>query len=142
MSDRPEGPFEFVSTYDYPEGHSRDNGIFNDPGVLVDDDGRVYIYCGFMEPYMAELNGDNMIEVLPGTHKIDHISNKEPFSFFEASSPRKVGDTYYACSGEFWSVIIWLEWLSTFLVAVRLPSEGANDYGIYHVIRICVPIRY
>lgn len=95
VSDRPEGPFEFVSTYKYPEGHSRDNGIFNDPGVLVDDDGRVYIYCGFEKPYMAELNGDNMYEVLPGTHRIDHIQGEGEALFFEASSPRKIGDTYY-----------------------------------------------
>jgi hypothetical protein len=95
VSDRPEGPFRFLSTYQYPEGHSRDDGIFNDPGVLVDDDGRVYIYCGFEKPYMAALNPANMYEVLPGSHKIDVIPPVAPFNFFEASSPRKIGDTYY-----------------------------------------------
>lgn len=95
VADRPEGPFKFLSLYQYPEGHSRDDGIFNDPGVLVDDDGRVYIYCGFEKPYMAELNPANMYEVLPGTHRIDVIPPTEPFNFFEASSPRKIGDTYY-----------------------------------------------
>ncbi len=95
VSDTPTGPFKFLSQYVYPEGHSRDDGIFNDPGVLVDDDGRVYIYCGFEKPYMAELNPDNMYEVLPGSHKIDVIPPTAPFNFFEASSPRKIGDIYY-----------------------------------------------
>jgi arabinoxylan arabinofuranohydrolase len=96
VSDKPEGPFKVISTYKYSEGHSRDNGIFNDPGVLVDDDGRVYIYCGFEESYMAELNPDNMYEVIDGTHKEDVIRpGKEKFDFFEASSPRKVNGTYY-----------------------------------------------
>lgn len=95
VSDNPEGPFKFVSEYKFPEGHSRDDGIFNDPGVLVDDDGRVYIYCGFEEPYMAELNPENMYEVIEGSYKEDVIPASEPFNFFEASSPRKVGDKYY-----------------------------------------------
>lgn len=95
VSDRPEGPFKVLSRYKYSEGHSRDNGVFNDPGTLVDDDGRVYISCGFEGNYMAELNGDNMYEVIDGSHQVDVIGPDEPFSFFEASSPRKVGDTYY-----------------------------------------------
>ncbi len=94
-SDRPEGPFQFVSCYEYPAGHSRDDGIFNDPGVLVDDDGRVYIYCGFQEPYMAELNPENMYEVIPGSYRENPIPPEPPFDFFEASSPRKAGNLYY-----------------------------------------------
>jgi hypothetical protein len=95
VSDKPEGPFTFLSCYKFDKGESRDNGIFNDPGVLVDDDGRVFIYCGFQEPYMAELNPDNMYEVIKGSHKIDVIPPSPPFDYFEASSPRKIGDTYY-----------------------------------------------
>ncbi len=99
VADKPEGPFKLLSTYKYgmPEEVCA-NGIFIDPGVLVDDDGRVYIYCGFTRSFMAEINADNMYEVIEGTH-IEHIIPKLPqedeSGFFEACSPRKIGDTYY-----------------------------------------------
>ena len=98
VSDKPEGPFKFISQYSVPENPGKDlqEGIFTDPGVLVDDDGRVYVYCGFLNSFMAELNGENMYEVLPNTYKTDIIpSGEKPSDFFEACSPRKVGDTYY-----------------------------------------------
>lgn len=96
VSDKPEGPFTLLSKYKYtiPDEICCD-GWFIDPGVLVDDDGRVYIYCGFERSFMAEINPDNMYEVLDGTC-IEHIVPVEaPHSFFEACSLRKVGDTYY-----------------------------------------------
>lgn len=96
VSDRPEGPFKLLSKYEYdmPEELFED-GIFTDPGVLVDDDGRVYIYCGFQKSYMAELK-ENMYEVVSGSHipSVIPVSEKEN-GFFEACSMRKVGDTYY-----------------------------------------------
>ena len=100
VSDRPEGPFKLISQYKYtiPEGRDDgycNNGWFIDPGTLVDDDGRVYVYCGFEKSFMAELNADNMLEVIDGTYIDDIIPIEEPFRFFEACSPRKVGDTYY-----------------------------------------------
>ncbi len=39
VSDHPEGPFTLLSRYQYDETTGGDEGIFNDPGVLVDDDG-------------------------------------------------------------------------------------------------------
>lgn len=97
VSDRPEGPFKLISTYKVPESSEKDleEGIFIDPGVLVDDDGRVYIYCGFLHSFMAEINPENMYEILPDTYKINILPVEKPFEFFEACSPRKVGDTYY-----------------------------------------------
>ena len=47
VSDRPEGPFKLLSQYVYGDEKVGDDGIFNDAGVLVDDDGRVYVYYGF-----------------------------------------------------------------------------------------------
>ena len=94
VSDRPEGPFELLSRYKYNIDNHHDDGIFIDPGVLVDD-GRVYIYCGFQGSYMAEINTGNMYEILDGTYKENIIPVEAPFHFFEACSPRKVGDTYY-----------------------------------------------
>ncbi len=96
VADRPEGPFKLLSQYKYdcPDELVED-GIFVDPGVLVDDDGRVYIYCGYLKSYMAELKS-NMYEVVSGSHIPDIIPVSEALSgFFEACSMRKIGDTYY-----------------------------------------------
>ncbi len=94
VSDRPEGPFKLLSKYEYNVDNHYDDGTFIDPGVLVDDDGRVYIYCGYQGSYMAELKA-NMYEMVDGTYQPDIIPVEEPHKFFEACSPRKVGDTYY-----------------------------------------------
>lgn len=94
VSDRPEGSFKLLSQYKYNIENHYDNGTFIDPGTLVDDDGRVYVYCGFEGSYMCELK-DNMYEVVDGSYQLDIIPTAEPHRFFEACSPRKVGDTYY-----------------------------------------------
>ncbi|MGN1120012.1 MAG: family 43 glycosylhydrolase, partial [Oscillospiraceae bacterium] len=94
VADRPEGPFKLLSQYKYDIPNHYDDGTFIDPGVLVDDDGRVYVYCGFEGSYMCELKS-NMYEVVDGSYKLDIIPKEEPFCFYEAASPRKLGDTYY-----------------------------------------------
>lgn len=94
VADRPEGPFRLLSRYEYDIPNHYDNGTFIDPGVLVDDDGRVYIYCGYQGSYMCELK-DNMYEAVPGIYKLDIIPTAEPHRFFEACSPRKINGTYY-----------------------------------------------
>ncbi len=105
VSDKPEGPFTLVSKYKYNISEEITcNGWFIDPGVLVDDDGRTYIYCGFERSFMAEVSSDNMYEILDDTC-IEHIIPIEDRPedgfigeetwFFEACSLRKVGDTYY-----------------------------------------------
>lgn len=104
VSDKPEGPFRLLSKYKYTiPDEICCNGWFIDPGVLVDNDGRTYIYCGYQRSFMAEINSDNMYEIIDGSC-IEHIipcestekgSFTEPDSlFFEACSPRKIGDTY------------------------------------------------
>ncbi len=99
VADRPEGPFKLLSRYEYTIPNSVCcDGWFIDPGVLVDDDGRVYIYCGFERSFMAEVNPDNMYEILDGTcieNIIPVLPKENPDGFFEACSPRKIGDTYY-----------------------------------------------
>ena len=79
-----------------------------DPGVLVDDDGRVYAYWGGCAApcYIAEMEAD-MATIKPGTlvenplghstcpwdpKEDGHISLKD--GFFEASSPRKILGKY------------------------------------------------
>ncbi len=99
VSDKPEGPFKFLSTYEYAEADAGDDGVYNDPGVLVDDDGKVYVYYGFIGSNMNELDGESMYKVIPGSLKKHVIDDREEVResrrFFEASSPRKIGDTYY-----------------------------------------------
>ncbi len=97
VSEKPEGPFRLLSKYKYdlPDNFVED-GVFVDPGVLVDDDGRVYIYCGFEKSYMAELKS-NMYEVISDSYIPDIIpaDKSDEKGFFEACSIRKVGSTYY-----------------------------------------------
>ena len=95
VSDRPEGPFKLLSKYKYNEGQSGDDGIYNDAGVLVDDDGKVYIYYGYEHSWMNQINPENMFEIIDGTLKENVIPETEPFKYFEASSPRKVNGLYY-----------------------------------------------
>ncbi|HWT75370.1 MAG TPA: family 43 glycosylhydrolase [Mobilitalea sp.] len=97
VSDKPEGPFKLLSQYEVPKNspHVLEERVFVDPGVLVDDDGRVYVYWGYQGSHMAELKADNMYEVIDGTYIKDIIPTEEPHRFFEACSPRKIGDTYY-----------------------------------------------
>lgn len=103
VSERPEGPFKLLSKYKYTvPDEICCNGWFIDPGVLVDDDGRMYIYCGFERSFMAEV--ENFYEV-SAESCIEHIIPIVPRPedgfvedndlFFEACSPRKIGDTYY-----------------------------------------------
>ena len=105
VSDKPEGPFKLLAQYEYTiPDEICCNGWFIDPGVLVDDDGRTYIYCGFERSFMAEINSDNMYEIIDGSC-IEHFIPCEPREeggftekeslFFEAASMRKIGDTYY-----------------------------------------------
>ena len=98
VSDKPEGPFTLISKYKYNENEGNDSfkgGWFIDPGTLVDDDGKVYVFCGFQGSFGAEINADNMYEVIDGSFKDNVIPKETESGFFEACSPRKIGDTYY-----------------------------------------------
>lgn len=105
VSDRPEGPFKLVSKYKYTiPDEICCNGWFIDPGVLVDDDDRTYIYCGFERSFLAEVNSDNMYEIIDGSCIEHFIPCKETSEggfdekeklFFEACSPRKINGVYY-----------------------------------------------
>ena len=96
-SDRPDGPFEVCNwNADNP---NQVTGIYGfDPAVFVDDDGRVYGYWGFEHSYAAEIDPATMCTVKPGTKVVDGMisGRNEPgiFSFFEASSIRKIKDKY------------------------------------------------
>jgi hypothetical protein len=98
VSDTPVGPFNVVSTIKGPAGSSAEFGGWGqyfDPGVLVDDDGKVYLYWGGGRSYMAQLNPENPTEVLPGTLQVDVIPREAPFEYQEGPSPRKINGIYY-----------------------------------------------
>ena len=96
-SDRPDGPFE-VCNWSKDNPNETDGVLRFDPAVFVDDDGRIYGYWGFERSFAAELDPETMATVKPGTEIVeDMVSGRYQegvFSFFEASSIRKVKDKY------------------------------------------------
>lgn len=96
-SSRPDGPFE-VCNWSKDNPHEADGVLRFDPAVFVDDDGRIYGYWGFERSYGAELDPETMATVKPGTEIVeDMVSGRFQegiFSFFEASSIRKIKDKY------------------------------------------------
>ncbi|MUT64736.1 family 43 glycosylhydrolase [Paenibacillus sp. NEAU-GSW1] len=111
VCDTPAGKFEFYGYVQYSDGtrlgeREGDQHQF-DPAVLTEGD-RTYLYTGFcavgdktrMGP-MATVLGPDMLTIL---EEPVFIAPSEPYSqgsgyegheFFEASSIRKIGDTYY-----------------------------------------------
>lgn len=122
VGDSPIGPFAYYGRVSYPDGRvlgeaSEDVYQF-DPGVLLDDDGRVWLYTGFGSiesgeaqtlrfgkhtmngAYCVELEQDMLtakaepVQILPkranapGTEFAAH-------PFFEANSVRKINGLYY-----------------------------------------------
>ena len=116
VADSPVGPYEFLAHVCWPDGvpYGRRNGdgFPFDPGVLVDDDGRVYLFSGFYTPIPKiatglkdlRFDGGYVLELEQDMHTIkgeEHLlfpkegpDSFEGHEFFEASSIRKVDDTY------------------------------------------------
>lgn len=125
-SDNPAGPFE--------------NPVLTelgfDPGILVDDDGRVYAYWGFCGMCAAELDDDmatikkeTLVEhMIPHAVPVDFAENPDyehidtEFGFFEASSIRKVNGKY---------VYIYSKRLDKPIPELGLPKDtnGYLDYA-------------
>lgn len=97
VSERPDGPFR-VTNWSKTSPMETVGDLRFDPAVFIDDDGRVYGYWGFNEPYVAELDPVTMATVKPGTEmRKNYINGKNApgiFRFFEASSIRKIKDKY------------------------------------------------
>ena len=122
VCDTPAGKYEFYGYIQRPDGtpYGEKKGEVNlfDPGVLVDDDGKVYMYTGFSPlpgwmktvmglrglkidaGYCVELEADMITMkgepkmVIPGP-SITAGTGFEGHGFFEASSIRKIGSIYY-----------------------------------------------
>ena len=111
VCDTPAGAYEFYGYVHYPDGtrlgeREGDEPQF-DPGVLTEGD-RTYLYTGFCQKGdtsrsgpMGTVLGPDMLTIVEGPVT---IAPSQPYSagssfegheFFEASSFRKRGDTYY-----------------------------------------------
>ncbi len=120
-ADTPIGPFEYYGCVRHPDGtpwgERKGDSFAFDPGVLVDDDGKIYLYVGFspegLFKHVFKLRGNkvdgsvclelekDMITVRGGEHPIApgpamaRGTDYEGHGFFEASSIRKIGGKYY-----------------------------------------------
>jgi arabinoxylan arabinofuranohydrolase len=98
VSDTPVGPFKVIKHVQPPAGAPIDFGVwaqYFDPGLLVDDDGKVYLYYGGGRSYMVQLDPKNPTQVLANTYQIDVLPREAPFKYQEGPSPRKINGTYY-----------------------------------------------
>lgn len=112
VSDTPAGKYQFYGHIKDKNGHvlgsSEGDTMQFDPAVLVDDDGRIYLYSGqgmptevmdgrkVMGSQVCELETDMLTaktEQKVLTSRTEHCFEENPF--FEASSIRKLGNTYY-----------------------------------------------
>lgn len=121
VCDEPAGKYEFYGYVHYPDGTllgEKDGDVFQfDPGVY-EEDGHVYLYTGFCPddgfPWefidmpqqkvtgavVTELEPDMLTIKKPPEKIVPYVGNSEGtgfegHEFFEASSMRKAGDTYY-----------------------------------------------
>ncbi len=121
VCDKPAGKFEFYGHVKYADGRifGKQKGDVNnfDPGIFMDDDGRIYLYTGYapvgiMKTLMSArkclLDGGYCVEletdmltmkssptmVVPGAD-LAKGTEFDGHAFFEASSMRKIGKQYY-----------------------------------------------
>jgi hypothetical protein len=123
VCDTPAGDYEFLDFVKYPNGTAigKEGELYQfDPGVFIDDDGRIYLYSGFapradtfvhagatggrpwsafgsfvmeLEPDMVTIKGD--YKTLLPTPDNSAGTGFEGHEYFEASSPRKINGKYY-----------------------------------------------
>ena len=116
VSDKPAGPYKFLGHVHYKDGtiwgRQKGDQFPFDPGVLADDDGRIWLYSGFYTPTPAIATGFKKLKNDGGVVvelEQDMVTIKtEPkllfpkegpgsfpnHEFFEASSIRKDGGKY------------------------------------------------
>lgn len=117
VSDSPKGPFRYYGDVSMPDGTAYTEYKMFDPGVLVDDDGEVYLYIGFCMPGPVPERFRGMkspfadcslgfrlapdmktivegpVEIIPGGNRTAG-TGFEGHGIYEASSPRKVNGKY------------------------------------------------
>lgn len=117
VCDSPCGKFEFYGHVKYADGtiwgRKKGDSFPFDPGILRDDDGRLYLYSGFYTPVPAIVTGGKSLKFDGGyvlELEKDMVTIKTPeklifpkegrgsfknHEFFEASSMRKYDGKYY-----------------------------------------------
>lgn len=114
VSDKPEGPFRFYAHIRKKDGSFLEEYMPYDPSVLVDDDGRVYLYYGYTSETIAEKFGaaaspGGMVVELEQdmcTAKSEPVvclprdihtagTGFEGHGYYEAPSVRKINNLYY-----------------------------------------------
>lgn len=129
VGESPVGPFSYYGNVHYPDGRivgEEAGDVYQfDPGVLMDDDGKVYLYTGFGPDidrpegsfikgrccagcYCMELEPDMMTVKTDPVCVIPQIAHEkgtgfEDHAFFEASSIRKINGIYYLVYSSFQS---------------------------------------
>ena len=122
VADTPTGPFEYYGCVKHPDGtpwgEKKNDSFAFDPGVLVDDDGKTYLYVGNspapglfkavlkmrgnrveeavcleLEPDMLTVKGSEH-PIVPGP-ALAKGTEYDGHSFYEASSIRKINGKYY-----------------------------------------------
>ena len=121
VCDKPAGKYEFLGFLQYHDGTtvgSRGEPLQFDPGVFVDDDGRVYLYTGFgpdrpspfmighrptregamcfeLEEDMLTVKGELSYIGVPANSSCAGTGYENGHAFFEAASMRKFQGKYY-----------------------------------------------
>lgn len=120
VSDQPAGKFRFLGHVEYLDGtilgKAKGDPFMFDPGIFLDDDGRIYLYTGFSPKwitriyltgrgklegaYVTELESDFLTVKTAPRLILDRKGTRagieaEGHGFFEAASMRKYGSTYY-----------------------------------------------
>ena len=119
VCDTPDGQYRFYGHVHYPDGtvwgRRKGDEFPFDPGVLTDDDGRVYLYSGFQTKVPAALSRfrghrqsggvvleleQDMLTIKAGPKLLFPLKTNDPpadfkgHEFFEASSIRKIDGKY------------------------------------------------
>ncbi|MCD7746177.1 MAG: family 43 glycosylhydrolase [Lachnospiraceae bacterium] len=121
VCDTPAGKYQFYGYVHHSDGtllgRKEGDGTQFDPGIFVDDDGRVYLYSGFaprrsfweqLSLPVPAMSGGMVTELMPDMLTVKNGSRMlipgvedgsgtefEGHEFFEASSMRKTGERYY-----------------------------------------------
>ena len=117
VCDTPAGQYQFLGHVKHADGTTwgrrKGDSFPFDPGVLLDDDGRIYLYSGFYTPVPAVVTGfrklgfdggyvleleDDMVTIKGEEKLLFPKEGKGSFpghEFFEASSIRKYEGKYY-----------------------------------------------
>ena len=111
VCDTPAGKFEYLGDVHFPDGrvygsNSEDWFLF-DPAVLVDDDGRIYLYAGSGQPsngnfgheikglFVMELSSDMLTIIGEPTIILPADFNPKRPNYWEGPSIRHIGKWYY-----------------------------------------------